>query len=110
MGRNWRSPRLGCSSLASRWGCIAPDGAEDGRGIDPAGDIVAAGDIVGPGTVRAAGLGLASAAYYSSSYYPYDYGYGYDNGYGYGDCIPVRQRVWDGYAYRVVWVNPCNYY
>ena len=31
--------------------CV-PDGAEDGRAIDLAGDTVAAGAIVGPGTVR----------------------------------------------------------
>jgi hypothetical protein len=50
------------------------------------------------------GLGLASAAYYGSGYYPYDYGY-----YGYGDCPLVRQQIWDGYGYRVAWVNSCGY-
>jgi hypothetical protein len=49
----------------------------------------------------AVGLGLASAAYYGSGYYPYDYGY--------GDCPLVRQQIWDGYGYRVAWVNSCGY-
>ena len=52
----------------------------------------------------AVGFGLASAAYYGGSY-PYDHGY-----YGYDECSPLPQRIWNGYQYRVVWVNPCNYY
>ncbi|MGB9369591.1 MAG: hypothetical protein WCE79_26655 [Xanthobacteraceae bacterium] len=48
----------------------------------------------------AAGLGLAGAAYYGS-YNPY----GYDD-----DCPMVRRTIWDGYGYRIVWVNACGYY
>jgi hypothetical protein len=54
----------------------------------------------------AAAVGLASAAYYNGYY---GNGYYDDSYYGYQDCRPVRQRVFDGYYYRVVWVNPCQY-
>lgn len=48
----------------------------------------------------AVGLGLAGAAYYNS-YSPY----GYDD-----DCPTVPQQYWDGYGYRIVWVNSCGGY
>jgi hypothetical protein len=60
---------------------------------------------------------VAAGAYYGS-YYPYgSYGYGYGDpyygygtaSYGYDDCAPVPQRVFDGYGYRIVLVNPCGY-
>ena len=35
------------------------------------------------------------------------YGYGYN---AYDDCPTVQQRVWDGWGYRIVWVNSCDYY
>jgi hypothetical protein len=55
----------------------------------------------------ATGLGLAAGALAAAPYY----GYGYPSGYyatSY-DCPTVRQRVWDGYRYRIVWVNSCGY-
>lgn len=68
----------------------------------------------GPGWRRpgwnwaAAGLGFAAASIAA----PY-YGYGYDP-YGYYaadyDCPTVQRRVWNGYRYRIVWVNSCGYY
>jgi hypothetical protein len=48
----------------------------------------------------AVGLGLAGAAYYNS-YAPYGY---------YDECPTVRQQYWDGYGYRIVWVNACSGY
>jgi hypothetical protein len=48
----------------------------------------------------AVGLGLG-AAYYSS-YAPY--------GYYYDDCPTVRRQYFDGYGWRIVWVNACDYY
>ena len=50
----------------------------------------------------AAGLGIAAGAYYGSSY-PYGYN-------AYDDCPTVQQRVWDGWGYRIVWANSCDYY
>jgi hypothetical protein len=55
----------------------------------------------------ATGLGLAAGAIAAAPYY----GYGYPSGYyatSY-DCPTVRRRVWDGYRYRIVWVNSCGY-
>jgi hypothetical protein len=49
----------------------------------------------------AAGLGFAAAAY------GYPYGYGYSN---YYDCPTVARRVFDGWGYRIVWLNSCDYY
>jgi hypothetical protein len=46
----------------------------------------------------AAGLGIA-AGFYGG--YPYS---------GYYDCPTVQQRVFDGWGYRIVWVNSCDYY
>jgi len=48
----------------------------------------------------AVGLGLAGAAYYGS-YSPYGY---------YDDCPTVQQQYWDGYGYRIAWVNSCSGY
>ena len=53
----------------------------------------------------AAGLGIAAGAAYYGSSYPYGYGYN-----AYDDCPTVQQRVWDGWGYRIVWVNSCDYY
>jgi hypothetical protein len=58
------------------------------------------------GAAAAVGLGIAGAAYYGG-YAPYGYGYGYG---AYDDCPLVRQQIWDGYGYRVAWVNSCSYY
>ena len=49
-----------------------------------------------------AGLGFAAA-----SFYPYDYGY---SSYAYGGCPLVRRRIFDGWGWRIVWVNPCSYW
>ena len=48
----------------------------------------------------AVGLGLVGAAYYNG-YAPY----GYDD-----QCPAVQQQYWDGYGYRVMWVNACDGY
>jgi hypothetical protein len=57
-----------------------------------------------PAYGAAVGLGLAAGAYYGG-YYPYGYGYS-----AYYDCPTVARRVYDGWGYRVVWVNSCDYY
>jgi hypothetical protein len=52
------------------------------------------------------GLGVAAGAYYGG-YDPYGYGYSYST---YYDCPTVARRVYDGWGYRVVWINSCDYY
>src|SRR4029453_9729804 len=99
--------RPGWGAAGGRWGAIAGRPGWGAAGIRPGWRGGWAGYRPGWGYRRgwgfrgpwygAEGLGLASAAYYNS-YYPYDYGYGY-GGYGYDDCAPIRQRVFDGYAY-----------
>ena len=57
-----------------------------------------------------------------ASYASYGNGYGYANGYGYGNrfgyrnvyaasygygCVATPQLVWNGWAYRRVWVQAC---
>lgn len=83
----------------------------------------------------AAAFGTVAALAYASSY-PYSYGYGYPyayssyayvptysygyvapsaytgyavpyGAYGYASCGRVSQLVWDGWAYRRVWVRTC---
>jgi hypothetical protein len=115
-GARWAGgyARPGWGVAGGRWGAVGRAGWVGGRpvwgGARWAGYRHGWGYRPGWGyrwPLYGAGLGLATAAYYGSTYYaPYGY-YGY--GYGPDECAPVRQSVWDGYGYRVVWVNPCNY-
>jgi hypothetical protein len=50
----------------------------------------------------AAGLGVAAGAFYGGWD---DWGYS-----GVYDCPTVQQRVWDGWGYRIAWVNSCDSY
>ena len=96
---------------------IAPDPAEARRGHR--GGAIAAGVIGG----IAAGAIIAGAGRhygYGPYYGGYGGGYGYGPGYGYGGgyyapayydygpgCVIRRQRVWDGYGYRIRRVRVC---
>ena len=66
-------------------------------GVGPAG-------AAGPSGARQQASASQRGAYYGSSY---PYGYGYN---AYDDCPTVQQRVWDGWGYRIAWVNSCDYY
>jgi hypothetical protein len=86
---------------------IAPDPAEARRGHR--GGAIAAGVIGG----IAAGAIIAGAGRHYG-YGPYYGGYGYGHGYyapayyDYGPgCVIRRQRVWDGYGYRIRRVRVC---
>jgi hypothetical protein len=48
----------------------------------------------------AAGLGFAAGALAAAPVYA-SFG---------NDCPIVRRQVWDGFRYRIAWVNACNYY
>ena len=92
--------------------------------------IVAAATILAPtsadarwrghrGGAVAAGVigGLAAGALFAGAYGPYGYGYGYGPYYGgyyapayydYGPgCVIRRERVWDGYGWRIRRVRVC---
>lgn len=81
----------------------APAEARGGR--------IAAG--VGLGLLGGAIAGAAIAG--NRGYYGPGYGYGYGPGYGYapayyggGGCYLQRQRVWDGYGWRIRRVQVCD--
>ena len=71
-----------------------------------------AGDGWGPGVAAGiiggaiVGGAIASSRYYGPGYYGPGYGY-YDSGYG-GPCYWRRQRVWDGYGWRVRSIRVCE--
>jgi len=53
-----------------------------------------------------AAVGLAAGAFYAGAY---PYGYGFDPYAYYDGCGTVARRVFDGWGYRVVYVNTCDY-
>ena len=65
----------------------------------------------------AAALGTVAALSYAAAPYGYGYGYGYGNGYGYravyasgydyAGCVTTPRLVWNGWAYRRVWIQSC---
>ena len=87
---------------------LVPDTAEARRGR---GGAIAAGVIGG----IAAGAIIAGAGRHYYGGYGYGPGYGYGGGYyapayygGYGPgCVIRRERVWDGYGWRVQRVRVC---
>lgn len=91
----------------------APTSADARRGHR--GGAIVAGVIGG----LAAGAIIAGAGGYYGGYGPYYGGYGYGPGYGYGGyyapayydygpgCVIRRQRVWDGYGWRIRRVRVC---